>query len=139
MGYRANRKDQGFIHQILPVFFSIVVVLCIVIMSGEWMSVIRRRDEINQVARSYLLKMESTGYLQEEDKDDLLSLLGDMNISNIDLSGTTLSSVSYGDHIYLCIEGIFEYEVVELIPFQEKEYELLTMPFEIEMMSTAKH
>ena len=64
-----------------------------------------KKLEISQLSRQYILKMETEGYLNESNKQSLLQELHALGVQNIDLSGTTLQPVSYGETILLKIKG----------------------------------
>ena len=78
----------------------------------ECVSLIHGKTEVNQLARKYILRMETVGYLTAEDKTALCQELDSMGVTEIDLSGTTLSQTSYGAPIYLQISGKLKGEYV---------------------------
>lgn len=59
--------------------------------------------EAHRIARNYMLKIESYGYLNSDDSNRLKEKLESIGLSNIDISGTTLSEVNNGDDVYLDI------------------------------------
>ena len=101
-----KRKDKGILDQFLPAI--IVIVLLAVLWTGSMISAsnIDRSTDIQQVARTYLLKMETDGYLTEENRNLLLSDLAALDMERIDLTGTTFSDVGYGNRIDLVIRGV---------------------------------
>lgn len=78
----------------------------------ECVCLIHGKTEANQLARKYILRMETVGYLTAEDKTSLCQELDSMGVTEIDLSGTTLSQTSYGTPIYLQISGKLKGEYV---------------------------
>lgn len=76
---------------------------------------IRQQSEVTQIAREYILRMETEGSLTAEDRAGLVYELGAQGVTEIDLSGTTLSPVAYGDRIVLLIQGKLEgkYDITE--------------------------
>ena len=70
---------------------------------------------VRQVAREYLLIMETEGYLKLEDQEGLISELEGYGLYNISLSGTTTSEVSYGDRIYLSIRGTYDDNILAFV------------------------
>ncbi len=104
------------------------------------LELINKKFEINQLARKYILRMETIGYLTSNDKNQLNQELLELGIGNFNFEGTTLNQVGYGNNIALCISGyiqgneIIGNQNIFSFLFQEKEYEF----YEIKM-STAKN
>lgn len=90
-------------------------------MDNVWL--IHQKAEVSQIARQYILKMETVGYLEEADRIRLGRELDSAGVTDLELAGTTMSPVTYGDIITLEIRGRLggEYD------FEEKR------------VSTAKH
>ena len=61
-----KRKDKGILEQFLPAIM--VIVLLAVLWTGSMISAsnIDRSSDIQQVARTYLLRMEADGCLRQE-------------------------------------------------------------------------
>ena len=74
------------------------------------------KTEISQLARKYILRMETVGYLTTEDNTSLCQELSAAGVTEINLSGTTQSEVSYGVPITLQISGKLKGEYL----FEEK-------------------
>lgn len=119
-----KRKDKGILDQFLPAI--IVIVLLAVLWTGSMISAstIDRSTDIQQVARTYLLKMETDGYLTEENRNLLLSDLAALDMEQIDLTGTTITDVGYGNRIDLVIRGV--------VNLKDMDYKGFTSP----MMTT---
>lgn len=66
---------------------------------------IRQKTEISQIARKYILRMETVGMLTEEDRIALCRELEEAGATGIRLDGTTLWQVNYGEPIILEIGG----------------------------------
>lgn len=100
-----KRKDMGTLDQFLPAI--VVIVLLAVLWTGSMVTAsnIDRSNAIHQVARTYLLQMETDGYLTETNKVQMLSDLAKLDMVGIDLSGTTVTDVGYGNQIRLVIKG----------------------------------
>ena len=79
----------------------------------ECTNLMLKKLEISQLSRQYILKMETEGYLNEQNKQYLVEELQALGMQNIDLSGTTLQPVSYGETILLEIKGIVKYRAGE--------------------------
>lgn len=100
-----KRKDKGIFDQFLPAI--VVIVLMAVLWTGSMISAsnIDRSSDIQQVARTFLLRMETDGCLTEENRNLLVSELEALDMEQIDLSGTTFTNVGYGNQIRLVIRG----------------------------------
>lgn len=100
-----KRKDMGTLDQFLPAI--VVIVLLAVLWTGSMVTAsnIDRSNAIHQVARTYLLQMEADGYLTETNKVQLLADLANLDMVEIDLSGTTVTDAGYGNQIRLVIKG----------------------------------
>lgn len=100
-----KKKDKGMLDQFLPAI--VVIVLLAVLWTGSMITAsnINRSNDIQQVARTYLLQMETDGYLTEENKGLLLNDLAALDMINIDLTGTSFTDVSYGNQVRLVIRG----------------------------------
>ena len=100
-----KKKDKGMLDQFLPAI--VVIVLLAVLWTGSMITAsnINRSNDIQQVARTYLLQMETEGYLTEENKGLLLNDLAALDMINIDLTGTSFTDVGYGNQVRLVIRG----------------------------------
>ena len=100
-----KKKDEGMLDQFLPAI--VVIVLLAVLWTGSMITAsnINRSNDIQQVARTYLLQMETDGYLTEENKGLLLNDLAALDMVNIDLTGTSFTDVGYGNQVRLVIRG----------------------------------
>ena len=76
---------------------------------------IQQKLEINQIARKYILRMETVGLLETEDRNKLCAELAAAGVTELSLDGTTLVQVGYGEPIVLWIQGKLknEYEFTE--------------------------
>jgi hypothetical protein len=134
-----KRKDQGFVEKLLPVLLSTGMVFGLVLLSGRFSEMLRNRERINQIARAYLLEMETLGYLPNDQKFQLQETLEACGLTDISFGGTTLSEAEYGDIIYLMISGTLEVDLQVSIPFVEKNDIAWDIPLQLRMVSTAKH
>ena len=99
-----------------------------------------KKLEISQLSRQYILKMETEGYLTEENRQALIQELQKVGLQEIDLSGTTLQPVSYGDTILLNIRGTIRARTVgEGEDIWNVGFSAEKTPVEEKLMSTAKN
>lgn len=98
-------KSRGNVLDFLSIMITILAMSIMVMAYLECTDLMMKKLEIGQISRKYILKMETEGYLKEPDKVSLLKELKGAGMSAVDLSGTTLQPVAYGDAIYLKIKG----------------------------------
>ncbi len=134
-----KKRDFGFFEKLLPVLLSTGIVFGLVLCSGRFMELFRAREGINQVARAYLLEMETVGCLEEEERICLVTDLEKYGLTDISLEGTSQSPVPYGTPIYLKITGKLRKEVYWHIPLLTETKRTLDIPIQISLISTAKH
>lgn len=117
------RREKGSIGDLMSagICMLAMTVLMLSYMDNVWL--IHRKTEVSQIARQYILKMETVGYLTEADRIRLGQELSGAGVTQLELDGTTLSPVEYGDIITLEIRGKLEGQY----DFEEKR------------ISTAKH
>ena len=97
------------------------------------------KTEVSQVARKYMLRMETVGYLEPADKTELIRELERLGVTKVNLAGTTMAPVGYGQSIYLELEGYVQGSALEKERmwsdgFTGKEYTIKK-----QLMSTAKN
>ncbi len=134
-----RKKDAGFAEKLLPVLLSTGMVFGLVLLSGRFMEVFRTREQLNQIARAYILEMETIGCLQSDDMDALRVDLEQEGLANVNLMGTTTSPVGYGEQIELVIEGDLSVDLPVAIPFLYETVQDWDIPIKINLYSTAKH
>ena len=132
-------KDSGFAEKLLPVLLSTGMVFGLILLSGRFTEVLRTREEMNQIARAYLLEMETLGYLPNAQVLQLRDRLEECGLSDISFTGTTLNAVDYGENIRLSVSGNLNVDLWVAIPFLYREQIGWDVPIHINMVSTAKH
>ncbi len=110
------RRQKGNISSLMVAGICILAMTVVMLSYMESVSLIQQKTEVSQLARKYILRMETVGYLTDEDSTALLQELQGMGVKEVSLSGTTLSGVSYGMPITLQISGKLKGEFV----FEEK-------------------
>ena len=134
-----RKKDSGFAEKLLPVLLSTGMVFGLVLISGQLMEVLRIREQMNQIARAYLLEMESVGYLENANIAALRNELEQEGLKDIDFSGTTITPAGYGDNIQLVIEGNLNVDLKVAVPLLYEASKGWAIPIQIRLLSTAKH
>lgn len=81
----------------------------------ENVGLLHQKTEVSQLARKYILRMETVGYLMPEDETALRGELEALGVTEVCLEGTTLCAAAYGAPITLYIQGKLEgsYEFTE--------------------------
>lgn len=117
------KKCRGNIGDLLTVGICVLAMTVVMMSYMENVSLIQQKAQVNQIARRYILRMETVGYLNTSDRVLLCRELEEAGVTELELEGTTLREVNYGELITLRIRGRLEgaYE------FEEKR------------VSTAKH
>lgn len=133
------RKRKGELPEhMIVVFLGILSFFIIILASMNDISAIDKYIEANRVARKYMLKVESSGYLNQDNANKLKNELENLGLSNINLSGTTMTEVNNGEDVYLDIK--YDEKVKEIgidgfnIRFKNK-----IKTVEIPLSSTAKN
>lgn len=112
MMIKKKKEGSSVIENMLVALLGIVMTTAfLVIVFGAFAS-ISDKWNMNQVAREYLLLMETEGYLTATDKTNLIQELEECGLYNISLTGTTTSEVDYGTRIYLKISGKYDNNVL---------------------------
>lgn len=108
-------KDCASVANIMVTGIFILAMTVVMLSFLENIQLIQQKAEINQIARRYILRMESTGGLLGEDRGLLLEELERQGVTGIDLEGTTMGEAGYGAPIELRIRGILggKYEFEE--------------------------
>ncbi|MBV4419308.1 hypothetical protein KM800_08185 [Clostridium tyrobutyricum] len=97
------RKKKGEIDQYVIIVLGILSFFIITIASLNYVGTTDKYITANQIARKYILKVESSGYLTPDNAIKLKSELTNQGFSNIDLTGTTMTEVKNGDDVFLFI------------------------------------
>lgn len=117
------RQEKGSIGDIMAAGICMLAMTALMLSYMDNVRLIHQKTEVSQIARQYILKMETVGCLEEADRIRLSRELDSVGVTELELAGTTMSPVTYGDIITLEIRGKLggEYD------FEEKR------------VSTAKH
>lgn len=135
-----KRKGSIPLGELLVLLLGLVAVMMVF---SEFLSVCRGiaiKDEANQIARNYILEMETVGYLNAASSNSLRQELSLLGVTNVDLTGTTMADAGYGNRVYLRISFQIPTETLntsggDLMSFF---FEDTQIPISIEKMSTAK-
>ena len=100
--------QEGSIGDLLSVGLCILAMLTVMMAFMDCAALVHKKTIISQIARSYILRMETVGYLATAEEQELRAKLSAEGMKEIDLTGTTLEEVGYGGEIVLKIRGKVE-------------------------------
>lgn len=109
------KKERGNIGDLLAAGLCLLAMTAVMMVYLYNARLIQQKTEAGQIARKYILRMETVGRLTDEDRAALYDELEAAGISQIRLEGTTAEQVGYGAPITLQIQGRLAngYEFVE--------------------------
>ena len=84
-----RKKEAGNVGEILTMGLCILALTAVMISYMENVQLIAKKAEVGQLARCYLLKMETVGYLAAQTQ--LTAELEKLGITGIDYEGSTLN------------------------------------------------
>lgn len=134
-----QKKSKGSLIDFVTVMLTIVAMLAILAVFFQVSELLIIRMDVSQVTRRYMLRMETKGFLEEEDMRALEEELAALGLGDIDLSGSTLTPVAYGETIVLSVRGRITGRSMKEdggwpLEWTERDYEV-----EEKRMSTAKN
>lgn len=132
-------KNPGSVLDILSVLVMVIALSILMLAYLESMRMLELKEEISQISRRYILKMETLGCLSPEDMTDMVQALSDLGLENIDLSGTTMLDAGYGNPVTLSIQGKLQGRELAGNDLMEMLFRGTEWPVEINRMSTAKN
>jgi hypothetical protein len=97
------KKARGDVSQYLATLIGVLVILAISLAAVNYMGVTVKYITANQIARKYMLRIESDGYLSPANQDRLVNELTETGLSSVNLQGTTVSAVGNGGDVFLTI------------------------------------
>ncbi len=116
-------RERGDIGDLLATGLCILAMTAIMFTYMDNVSLIAQKMEVSQIARKYILRMETVGMLTDEDRAGLCEELAAAGVTGLRLDGTTFAQAGYGQPIILQLQGSLK----EDYGFTEKR------------VSTAKH
>ncbi len=103
-----KKKEASIIENTLVMLLEVIVVCAFLVVIFGAFAGISDKWGMRQVAREYLLIMETEGYLTSTDEANMIAELESYGLYNISIRGTTTREVEYGERIYLCITGTYD-------------------------------
>lgn len=105
---KKGRGASTFAASIICIFFMSVLFISLFFNFSKLIM----QNGVERTYRKYLLRMEREGCLTSSDLSALNAELSALGLSDIDLSGTSLSPVGYGNEVHLHIKGNLQVDSV---------------------------
>ena len=107
--------EQGSVADIMAAGLCMLAMTVVMLAYMGNAGLINTKASVNQTARKYILRMETAGRLTEADRIALVQELESLGVTELELEGTTMEPVGYGETIVLQIRGRLEggYEIQE--------------------------
>ena len=102
-----KKRKASVLENTLVMFVNLILVCAFLVIVFGAFSGVSDKWGMRQVAREYMLIMETEGYLNATDQAALKAELESYGLYNISFSGTTTREVDYGERIYLSISGTY--------------------------------
>ncbi len=133
-------SSRGELTDVLTVCIFVLVLTIVMFAYVGSVQIFQCKAQIGQIARKYILRMETVGCLTNDDRLAMEQELHQIGAKSVDFSGTTLSAVEFGSPIYLVVHGEIEAQniVVGSNLFQTA-FGTAVYRFEDRKMSTAKN
>ena len=120
---KAMKKEKGTVADLMAAGLCMLAMTMVILSYMGNARLIGQKEQVSQIARKYILRMETQGVLTDADRISLIMELELAGVTDLRLDGTTMAPVGYGEQVVLMIQGKLE-----------DEYE-----FEEKKVSTAKH
>ncbi len=109
------KKEEGNVGELVATGLCLLAMTILMFSYLNFVKVLQQKEQVSQMARKYILRMETVGMLTLEDELELQRELADVGVVELSLQGSTMWQVPYGEGIVLQIKGRLEggYEFVE--------------------------
>lgn len=102
---QAMKREVGSVGNLMATGICILAMTVVMLSFMQCVALIQQKTGVNQLARKYILKMETVGFLTGRDQTLLCGELEQLGVEDIRLDESTLQQVNYGDPITLTIQG----------------------------------
>lgn len=113
-----KKKEAGNLGELMTTGICILAMTLVMMAYMDCVDVIQDKLKAGQLARKYILRMETVGCLTMEDMGELTAELTELGITEAKYPGTTFEEAGYGEPIALHITGKIRGEY----PFEEYRY-----------------
>ncbi|MDR2042808.1 MAG: hypothetical protein LBQ15_00260 [Clostridium sp.] len=101
-----RKKESGSIMDFLSAGMIVIAMSVLMMAYMNQLQLLNAKLEVGQLARKYILRMETVGFLTAHDKAALTRELEELGITEVDFSASTMSEQAYGSPITLRIQGM---------------------------------
>lgn len=118
MVFLKKKRGESLVSGTAMLGLTVCTLFVVITLFINYYATIHATEEVNMVARTYLLQMELGNCLEQDEVNALVARLTELGMSDIELSGNFAYSVSsgnikkneypasYGEEVYLLIEGV---------------------------------
>jgi len=99
------KKENGNVGELLSAGLCMLAMTVVMLSYIDNAGLIKQKTEVSQIARKYILRMETVGMLTDGDRLDLMGELDALGVSQPRLDGSTVWQVDFGEPIVLQIQG----------------------------------
>ena len=99
------RRASGNVGSMMATGLCLLAMTVVMLVFMDDVQLIQQKADVSQLARKYILRMETVGCLTAEDKAVLTAELLAAGVTEITYEGTTELTVGYGEPICLQIGG----------------------------------
>lgn len=104
------KREKGNVGDFMITGFCMLAMTVVVLSYMDNVRLIQQKTSVSQLARKYILEMETVGYLTQQSQKMLTGELEVLGVTEIHYEGTTDVPVGYGEPITLLIQGKLEGE-----------------------------
>lgn len=99
------KRERGNIGELMVSGICLLAMTVVMLAYLDNAGLIHQKTQVSQIARKYILRMETVGMLTEADRTALISELEVVGVTEMRFDGTTVLQVDYGEPIILHIQG----------------------------------
>ena len=135
-----QKCSKGSVAEVMSAGICIIAMTVLMLAYMGSIQLLYSKSKIDQIARKYILKMETVGYLTGNDRLEMTQELAAVGATALDYTGSTLNQVDYGSTISLVIRGkIPAQTVLTGSDLFQTTQGILLYEFEERRISTAKN
>lgn len=110
-----KKSTNGNVGELMTTGICVMAITMLLVSYYDCVGLIQQKIQMGQLARGYILEMETDGYLTPQNEENLKADLAAIGVSDVELGNTTMQSKGFGERIELIIRGKIrgKYEVEE--------------------------
>ncbi len=98
-------RREGNVGDLMITGICLLAMTVLLLAYLDSVELIEKKSQVGQLARKYILRMETVGYLTPEDRTALAQELTELEVTEIDFGDSTLNEVAFGEPLLLTIRG----------------------------------